>query len=84
MTESITIFSVSSMLIKHSFTCTIFRRRPAWTDRILYKRFGNLHLQQHEKEVDQITCEKYQSHSNFTISDHKPVAAQFSIKVMIS
>lgn len=57
------------------------QRRPAWTDRILYKCSRNSILQQqHGSEIGQITCNKYQSHSQFTISDHKPVSAQFNIK----
>ncbi|XP_046456550.1 phosphatidylinositol 4,5-bisphosphate 5-phosphatase A-like [Daphnia pulex] len=58
------------------------KRRPAWTDRIIYKTFENSSEKQTQrKDSDQVLCKGYQSHSNFTVSDHKPVSAQFDIQV---
>lgn len=54
-----------------------FRRRPAWTDRILYKvrteTFEGINL-----NADQSS---YKSHPNYILSDHKPVTSEFTIKV---
>lgn len=53
------------------------KRRPAWTDRVLYKvkpdAYKNVKL-----EVEQTT---YKSHPGYNISDHKPVTSEFVIKV---
>ncbi|XP_060519246.1 phosphatidylinositol 4,5-bisphosphate 5-phosphatase A-like isoform X2 [Cylas formicarius] len=53
------------------------KRRPAWCDRILYcvnsNNYENITL-----KVDQLS---YKSHSNYLLSDHKPVSAEFIIKV---
>ncbi|KAG5878077.1 hypothetical protein JTB14_006603 [Gonioctena quinquepunctata] len=52
-------------------------RRPAWCDRILYcvnqHNYENVTL-----KVDQLS---YKSHPSFTLSDHRPVTAEFVIKV---
>nr|ATU82755.1 secreted Inositol polyphosphate phosphatase protein [Pristhesancus plagipennis] len=47
------------------------KRRPAWTDRILYKSENN-------REITPIL---YKSIERYTISDHYPVQAQFKIAV---
>ncbi|XP_058464325.1 phosphatidylinositol 4,5-bisphosphate 5-phosphatase A isoform X7 [Malaya genurostris] len=53
------------------------KRRPAWTDRILYavkeNNYRNVKL-----TVDQTS---YKSHPSYSISDHKPVTSEFTIKV---
>ena len=61
----------------------VCRRRPAWTDRIIYRIFENNYEHQNpqQTEGDQVKCKTYKSHANFTVSDHKPVSAQFDIKV---
>ena len=47
------------------------KRKPAFTDRILFKRLeGNLIIQ-----------EQYRSHPDFLISDHKPVSSLFQVKL---
>ncbi|XP_067637467.1 inositol polyphosphate 5-phosphatase K [Eurosta solidaginis] len=54
------------------------KRRPAWTDRILYA------LQPLNKRPDKrlaIEQRSYKSHPAYTISDHKPVTSEFSIKL---
>lgn len=56
------------------------KRRPAWTDRILFKanvaNYGNykLSLNQHS----------YSAHQDYTESDHKPVSSSFSLSVFDS
>ncbi|KAM7349424.1 inositol polyphosphate 5-phosphatase K [Cochliomyia hominivorax] len=54
------------------------KRRPAWTDRILYavqpiNRQPNMPL-----EIEQCA---YKSHPGYNISDHKPVTSEFTIKL---
>jgi len=70
-------------LIKIWFKCPIInyfshRRRPSWTDRILYKVNAadiyddiKIHTEQHT----------YKSHPNYSVSDHKPVTGEFDIVV---
>ncbi|XP_053680610.1 inositol polyphosphate 5-phosphatase K-like [Anopheles nili] len=52
------------------------KRRPAWTDRILYavneSKYRNVHL-----TVEQTS---YKSHPSYSISDHKPVSSEFTLK----
>nr|XP_029710119.1 phosphatidylinositol 4,5-bisphosphate 5-phosphatase A-like isoform X3 [Aedes albopictus] len=54
------------------------KRRPAWTDRILYavkeNTYRNVKL-----SVEQTS---YKSHPSYSISDHKPVTSEFTIKVI--
>lgn len=56
---------------------SFFRRRPAWCDRILYcvnsHNYENVTL-----KADQLS---YKSHPSYLLSDHKPVSAEFNIKV---
>ncbi|XP_058053734.1 phosphatidylinositol 4,5-bisphosphate 5-phosphatase A-like isoform X3 [Anopheles bellator] len=53
------------------------KRRPAWTDRILYAvnetNYRNVRL-----TVEQTS---YKSHPSYSISDHKPVTSEFTLKV---
>ncbi|KAL1501734.1 hypothetical protein ABEB36_007010 [Hypothenemus hampei] len=53
------------------------KRRPAWCDRILYcvnsYNYENVTL-----KVDQLS---YKHHPSYMLSDHKPVSADFNIKV---
>jgi len=49
----------------------ISRRRPAWTDRILW-------LNAPSQAVRQLS---YDSHPDILISDHKPVSSEFAIEV---
>ncbi|XP_050080449.1 phosphatidylinositol 4,5-bisphosphate 5-phosphatase A-like isoform X1 [Anopheles maculipalpis] len=52
------------------------KRRPAWTDRILYavneNNYRNVRL-----TVEQTS---YKSHPSYSISDHKPVTSEFTLK----
>ncbi|XP_049289899.1 inositol polyphosphate 5-phosphatase K isoform X1 [Anopheles funestus] len=52
------------------------KRRPAWTDRILYavneNNYRNVRL-----TVEQTS---YKSHPSYNISDHKPVTSEFTLK----
>ncbi|XP_054449911.1 phosphatidylinositol 4,5-bisphosphate 5-phosphatase A isoform X6 [Pteronotus mesoamericanus] len=56
------------------------KRKPAWTDRILWKvkaPGGGRSPSGHESYRLQVTQHSYRSHMEYTVSDHKPVAAQF-------
>lgn len=69
------------------------KRKPAWTDRILWRlrRTGspvpthNAALQRGLTSwlggATKVTQHAYRSHMGFTISDHKPVSALFSLHV---
>ena len=52
-------------------------RRPAWTDRILH------HVLVHAYEHVQLSVQQsgYAAHQQYTQSDHKPVSADYAIKV---
>ncbi|XP_044762445.1 phosphatidylinositol 4,5-bisphosphate 5-phosphatase A-like [Coccinella septempunctata] len=54
-----------------------FKRRPGWCDRILYK------VNSHNYENITLKAEQlsYKYHPFYTLSDHKPVSADFSVKV---
>lgn len=47
------------------------RRRPAWTDRIFY----------HAADWTTLKQVSYSSHSDISLSDHKPVSADFELEV---
>ncbi|XP_035734572.1 inositol polyphosphate 5-phosphatase K-like isoform X1 [Vespa mandarinia] len=53
------------------------KRRPSWTDRILYKVNADVY--------DDVTLSalqlNYKSHSNYIQSDHKPVTGEFDIMI---
>uniref|UniRef100_A0A5G2QM49 Inositol polyphosphate-5-phosphatase J n=2 Tax=Sus scrofa TaxID=9823 RepID=A0A5G2QM49_PIG len=56
------------------------KRKPAWTDRILWKvkaPGGGPSPSGRERHRLQVTQHSYRSHMEYTVSDHKPVAAQF-------
>ncbi|KAF5292863.1 hypothetical protein FQR65_LT11115 [Abscondita terminalis] len=53
------------------------KRRPAWTDRILYKVNSN----NYENVTLKIEPKSYKAHHSYSVSDHKPVTAEFAIKV---
>ena len=61
---------------------TVFdaKRRPAWTDRILFKlnkgNYDNLELS--------LLQTSYTSHPEFMDSDHKPVSSSFNLSVFSS
>ncbi|CAB3359842.1 Hypothetical predicted protein [Cloeon dipterum] len=54
------------------------KRRPAWTDRILYKVIPNVY------ENLTLDCQpaSYRSWEKYYQSDHKPVTAEFAVKVI--
>lgn len=54
-----------------------YKRRPAWCDRILYRVNSN-NYENVTLKVDQLS---YKSHRNYVLSDHKPVTAEFIIKI---
>lgn len=53
---------------------TVYRRKPAWTDRIL-------HMASPATVVEFL---KYRSHAEITMSDHRPVSADCNIHVRLS
>lgn len=54
--------------------CNVWtRRKPAWTDRILYMAPPDVRLAQ----------VAYRSHPEIAMSDHKPVSADFDISVRV-
>ncbi|KAG8521209.1 Phosphatidylinositol 4,5-bisphosphate 5-phosphatase A [Galemys pyrenaicus] len=59
------------------------KRKPAWTDRILWKvkaPSGGPSPSGRESHRLQVTQHSYRSHMEYTVSDHKPVAAQFVLR----
>uniref|UniRef100_A0A8C9A646 Inositol polyphosphate-5-phosphatase J n=1 Tax=Prolemur simus TaxID=1328070 RepID=A0A8C9A646_PROSS len=59
------------------------KRKPAWTDRILWKvkaPCGGPSPSGRESHRLQVTQHSYRSHMEYTVSDHKPVAAQFVLQ----
>ncbi|XP_057672297.1 inositol polyphosphate 5-phosphatase K-like isoform X1 [Diorhabda carinulata] len=54
-----------------------YKRRPAWCDRILYRVNSN-NYENITLKAEQLT---YKSHPNYSLSDHKPVSAEFIIKI---
>ncbi|XP_073917093.1 phosphatidylinositol 4,5-bisphosphate 5-phosphatase A isoform X2 [Castor canadensis] len=59
------------------------KRKPAWTDRILWKvkaPGGGPSPSGRESHRLQVTQHSYCSHMEYTVSDHKPVAAQFVLQ----
>lgn len=64
--------------------CSAKKRKPAWTDRILWKvkaPSGGRTPSGQESHQLQVTQHSYRSHMEYTVSDHKPVAAQFILHV---
>ncbi|XP_020281768.1 inositol polyphosphate 5-phosphatase K-like [Pseudomyrmex gracilis] len=54
------------------------KRRPSWTDRILYKINAIDMYDDIELNAEQ---QSYKSHPNYSVSDHKPVTGEFEITV---
>lgn len=61
------------------FNVFVCRRRPAWTDRILYRVSSN----NYENVTLNVEQKSYEAHCNYALSDHKPVTAEFVIKVCL-
>ena len=53
------------------------RRRPSWTDRILYRVNADIYDDIRLSAIQR----NYKSHSNYIQSDHKPVTGEFDIIV---
>ncbi|XP_053987334.1 inositol polyphosphate 5-phosphatase K-like isoform X2 [Hylaeus anthracinus] len=64
---------------KYEFASQEFdlKRRPSWTDRILYKVNADVYDDVKLNAIQQ----NYKSHSNYIQSDHKPVTGEFDIVV---
>ncbi|XP_050350940.1 inositol polyphosphate 5-phosphatase K-like isoform X1 [Nymphalis io] len=56
------------------------KRKPSWTDRILYKVIAN----NYENITLRADLISYHHIPHYTVSDHKPVVAQFNIKIRCS
>ncbi|XP_047533359.1 phosphatidylinositol 4,5-bisphosphate 5-phosphatase A-like isoform X1 [Vanessa atalanta] len=56
------------------------KRKPSWTDRILYKVIAN----NYENITLRADLISYHHIPHYTVSDHKPVVAQFNIKIRTS
>lgn len=67
-------FFIKRLVLTH---CDDFRRKPSWTDRILHKVIPNTY-ENITLKADQLN---YHSLPQYTLSDHKPVIAEFQIKV---
>lgn len=52
-------------------------RKPAWTDRILYRHIPNAYSDCLKLDLKQL---RYSSHPQYKLSDHKPVSGVFSFK----
>lgn len=68
--------------------CSEKKRKPAWTDRILW-RVKNLckHAAKEgefseEEQTISVTLNNYISHMSYGISDHKPVTGTFGLEVL--
>ncbi|CAH2980966.1 unnamed protein product [Chilo suppressalis] len=53
------------------------KRKPSWTDRILYKVIAN----NYENVTLRVDLLSYNHMPHYTVSDHKPVVALYSIKI---
>ncbi|KAG8276906.1 positive regulation of renal water transport [Homalodisca vitripennis] len=64
---------------KHEFGKTQYSnsRRPAWTDRVLFKANKDAY----QNVTLDVAQTSYQSIESYVVSDHKPVFAEFNIKV---
>ncbi|CAL8277702.1 unnamed protein product [Merluccius merluccius] len=75
----------------HTYDTSAKKRKPAWTDRILWRlRHTGSPVPTHSAAlrrgltswlggVTTVTQHEYRSHMDYTVSDHKPVSAIFSL-----
>ncbi|VTJ74336.1 Hypothetical predicted protein [Marmota monax] len=75
--------NVTQNISNQQLVCSAKKRKPAWTDRILWKvkaPGGGPSPSGRESHRLQVTQHSYRSHMEYTVSDHKPVAAQFVLQ----
>uniref|UniRef100_A0A4W4HQI9 Inositol polyphosphate-related phosphatase domain-containing protein n=1 Tax=Electrophorus electricus TaxID=8005 RepID=A0A4W4HQI9_ELEEL len=77
----------------HTYDTSAKKRKPAWTDRVLWRlRKTGSPVPSHNASLQRgltswlggatkVTQHFYRSHMSFTVSDHKPVSALFSLHV---
>lgn len=70
------------------YFCSEKKRKPAWTDRILWKVKNLSEVASKEGEFPEeenlisVTLNNYVSHMSYGISDHKPVTGTFKLEVL--
>lgn len=80
------LFLLISLLYSHF--CSEKKRKPAWTDRILWrvKSLCQRALKEddfsEEEQTISVTLNNYISHMSYGISDHKPVTGTFGLEVL--
>ncbi|XP_069471521.1 inositol polyphosphate 5-phosphatase K isoform X2 [Ambystoma mexicanum] len=60
------------------------KRKPAWTDRILWRLKSPTQTTPEEEDAEQmltVTLDNYRSHMSYGISDHKPVTGTFTVQL---
>lgn len=88
-------FCFSGLSLNLAFFSSAKKRKPAWTDRILWRlRRTGSPVPSHYSALQRgltswlggatrVSQHFYRSHKGFTISDHKPVSALFSLHVSL-
>ena len=78
------LFAPTFKLIPGTNTVNINYRIPSWTDRILYRsrNLGNVKTELgYRDEGDILTLINYDSNNHINMSDHRPVYAQFILRM---
>lgn len=92
MQEPLCPLSLSPRVFSSSSLCSGKKRKPAWTDRILWRLRATapadaaVNAGAHGSASGlssgaKVTQHCYRSHMEFTVSDHKPVSSIFTLQV---